>query len=78
MKIKELLNEDSDHYLFASPKQTQKSRSEGPMSTMAKVNVSNPDYTPGKAALDKEYEETEEHTHTIIPNKQTKLDDPRN
>jgi hypothetical protein len=35
-------------------------------------------YTPGKAMLDKEYEETEKFTNTFIPYKQSELSDPRN
>lgn len=35
-------------------------------------------YTPGKAALDKEYDQVEKFTKTSIPCKQKQLDDPRN
>jgi hypothetical protein len=76
MKIRELF-EDGDHYLFATHKQPHKPRQEGPMSKMASTASDAANYTPGKAALDREYEETEDHTRTSIPNKQTKLDDPR-
>jgi hypothetical protein len=70
MKIKELLSEDGE-YTFASNKQSYTSK-------LSRTNLADPNYTPGKAALDKEYEETEAHTETKIPNIQKKLDDPRN
>ncbi len=64
--------------LFATVKKPHKERSEGPGYPLAATRIKNPDYTPGKAALDAEYKETEEFTHTKIPNKQKKLNDPRN
>jgi hypothetical protein len=72
MKIKELLRENEDNYLFSSKPLTKRVES-----STVKTNIDDINYTPGKAALDKEYEETEQHTHTHIPNKQKKLDDPR-
>jgi hypothetical protein len=77
MKIRELFNEsEGDHYTFASPKAPQVIRTEGPPLTRA--NMQDPNYTPGKAALDRAYDKIEDFTHTEIPNKQKKLDDPRN
>ena len=39
-------------------------RTEGPV-----LKKTNPDYTPGKAALDTFYDKTEQFTKTSIPNK---------
>ena len=79
MKIRELLTEEGDSYLLASPRSPHIDRREGPKvprMPMARTRIENPDYTPGKAALDKEYKRTEEHTRTHIPNQQHGLNDP--
>jgi len=78
MKIKELFEADGHDHLFTSVRKYHKDRREGPALPLAVARVSDPNYTPGKAALDREYKETEEHTRTKIPNIQKKLNDPRN
>ena len=69
MKISELLNEAEGHeQLFTSCVKPHKERSEGPMMPKARLRISDPDYTPGKAALQKTYKDTEKFTKTHIPN----------
>lgn len=77
MKIKEFLIEAEGHdQIFASVKQPHKDRREAPAMPMAAIRMNNPDYTPGKAALDDMYKKTDQFTKKIIPNKQKTLDDP--
>jgi hypothetical protein len=80
MKIKELFEDhEGQSSLFTTIIKPHKQRIEGPMVPKASSShVGDINYTPGKAALDNEYEETEEFTKTSIPNKQVILDDPRN
>ena len=75
MKISELFEADvvSDPSFGVSSNQT-------PKKTRPKYDKTPVDnnYTPGKAMLDREYEESEAHTDSSIPYKQKKLADPRN
>jgi len=69
MKISELLNEAEGHdQLFTSCVKPHKERTEAPIMPKAKVRVPDINYTPGKEALEKAYDETEDFTKTHIPN----------
>ena len=69
MKIHELLNEAEGHdQLFTSCVKPHKERVEAPIMPKAKSRISNPNYTPGKEALNKMYVDTEDFTKTDIPN----------
>ena len=81
MKIRELLSEDGNPNqvngsAVVAKKEPQNKRI-GRSDSMPGAGY-DPNYTPGKAALDKEYEIVDAHTKTIIPHIQQKLDDPRN
>ena len=75
MKLRELFFEDSKEWGSWASNRESPRRVEGPQ---APKTFTNPNYTPGKAALDQEYKEAEEHTNTTIPYKQKCLNDPRN
>jgi hypothetical protein len=79
MKISELFEAEGLDQIFASVQKQHKERTEGPKMPMAQIRtVGDPNYTPGKAALDKMYKDTDKFTKNPIPNKQKKICDPRN
>ena len=80
MKLRELLSEDGSPNQANGPAVVAKkdAQHKNPNRQNYPVGGYDPNYTPGKAALDKEYEIVDEFTKTKIPHIQKKLDDPRN